>query len=112
MPMILVYIYFTCFTLLNIVTGVICESVLLIARSGEIDDLKRVRDERITLRNTLQEMFEEADTDGSGTVSEEEFTAALKNPSIQEKMETLQISFYDAEDLFEIVDVDGSGRST
>merc|ERR1719313_2497017 len=109
--MILVYIYFTCLTLLNIVTGVICESVLLIARKDEIDDMKRVRDERIMLRDTLKEMFEEADTDESGTVSEEEFKAALKNPSIQAKMELLAISFYDAEDLFEIVDVDGSGET-
>merc|ERR1719456_2196292 len=62
------------------------------------------------LRDTLREMFEMADTDNSNLVSREEFTEALQNPEICGKMDKLQISLFDAEDLFDIIDVTGDGE--
>merc|ERR1712159_82002 len=63
----IVFIFFTVVMLMNLVTGVIVETVLLISRASEIDELKQVRQHRIFLRDTLQEMFREADTDNSNS---------------------------------------------
>merc|ERR1719486_146260 len=106
----LVFVFFTNIFLLNLVTGVIVENVLLIAHQDEIEQIRREKKERDNKTQKLNEIFELADTDNSETVSREEFHNMLLNPDASAILRSLDIHIWDAEDLFDILDVDDSGE--
>merc|ERR1719281_1501542 len=111
-PTIFFFIFFVFFTnifLLNLVTGVIVENVLLIAHEDEIQQVKAERRKREDQTKKLNELFILADTDKSQTVSREEFHDMLLNPDVINLLRSLEIHIWDAEDLFDILDVDDSG---
>merc|ERR1719421_960361 len=103
------FVFFTNITLLNLVTGVIVENVLLIAHQDEIDQLRQERKKRGKITQTLNEIFLRADVDGSFSLSREEFKAMLVDQEVVVLLRTLDINIWDAEDLFDILDVDDSG---
>jgi voltage-gated sodium channel len=103
------FVFFTNITLLNLVTGVIVENVLLIAHQDEIDQLRQERKKRGKITQTLNEIFLRADVDGSFSLSRAEFKAMLVDPEVLVLLRTLDINIWDAEDLFDILDVDDSG---
>merc|ERR1719316_27635 len=103
------FVFFTNITLLNLVTGVIVENVLLIAHQDEIDQLRQERKKRGKITQTLNEIFLRADVDGSFSLSREEFKAMLVDQEVVMLLRTLDINIWDAEDLFDILDVDDSG---
>jgi voltage-gated sodium channel len=106
----IVFVFFTNIFLLNLVTGVIVENVLLIAHQDEIEQVRREKKERDNKTQKLNEIFELADTDNSETVSREEFHSMLLNPDASAILRSLDIHIWDAEDLFDILDVDDSGE--
>merc|ERR1711988_1876244 len=62
-----------------------------------------------TVRNLMQ-AFEEADDNGDGELSLEELHAALRdNDHIKVWFDKLEIATWDAEELFAVLDFDGSG---
>merc|ERR1719238_2666542 len=106
----IIFVFFTNIFLLNLVTGVIVENVLLIAHQDEIEQVRREKKERDNKTQKLNEIFELADTDNSETVSREEFHSMLLNPDASAILRSLDIHIWDAEDLFDILDVDDSGE--
>jgi hypothetical protein len=102
------YIYFTNITLLNLITGVIVETVLQLARTDEIDAIEAQRKEKEIVRKHMIDIFKEADDDGNEEVTRHEFAEALKKPEVLEHLSVLEINPMDAFDLFDIVDVDQS----
>jgi hypothetical protein len=104
----LLYIYFTNITLLNLITGVIVETVLQLARTDEIDAIEAQRKEKETIRKHMIAIFKQADDDGNEEVTRFEFAESLKKPEVLEHMSVLEINPLDAYDLFDIVDVDQS----
>lgn len=104
------YVFFTNIFLLNLVTGVIVENVMLIAHEDEIEQVRAEKRKRAEQTNKLNELFTLADTDCSGSVSREEFHAMLLNQDVLALLRTLEIHIWDAEDLFDILDLDDSGQ--
>merc|ERR1719324_1495386 len=105
----IIFVFFTNIFLLNLVTGVIVENVLLIAHQDEIEQVRTERRKREDQTKKLNELFILADTDGSQSVSREEFHSMLLNPDVIALLRSLEIHIWDAEDLFDILDVDDSG---
>jgi voltage-gated sodium channel len=103
------FVFFTNIFLLNLVTGVIVENVLLIAHQDEIEQVRSERRKREDQTKKLNELFILADTDQSQSVSREEFHAMLLNQEVLALLRQLEIHIWDAEDLFDILDVDDSG---
>jgi len=95
-----IYMSFTLFALMNVVTGVFCESAI---RTAE-EDKKQV------LMQQMQTMFVEADDDGSGTISLEEFEGHLKDPQMLSYLKAIDVNPEEARHLFAILDTDGSGE--
>eukprot|EP00928_Gymnodinium_smaydae_P026599 TRINITY_DN20830_c0_g6_i1.p1 TRINITY_DN20830_c0_g6~~TRINITY_DN20830_c0_g6_i1.p1 ORF type:complete len:197 (+),score=26.01 TRINITY_DN20830_c0_g6_i1:16-606(+) len=56
----------------------------------------------------LREIFHEVDTDGSGAISLDEVEAIFASPNINELLECLDITAFDAISLFKLLDADGS----
>merc|ERR1719473_548645 len=63
------FVFFTNIFLLNLVTGVIVENVLLIAHQEEIDEIREERRKREDQTKKLNELFILADTDQSESVN-------------------------------------------
>jgi len=62
-----------------------------------------------TLVNELKKIFEEADTDGSGVMTQEEMCTYLADQRVQAYMQTLGISVSEARGLFHLLDIDSRG---
>ena len=95
-------------TLLNLVTGIIVENVLTISRQDELEKLQLQQKERQNRLKTLEKVFRMADVDESGDVSKSEFETSIQDKEIIQMLMSIDITVLDAEDLFQILDVDGS----
>ncbi|CAK9014501.1 unnamed protein product, partial [Durusdinium trenchii] len=60
----------------------------------------------------FKQIFEQADLDRCGTLTKEEFTAALESPQTQARLESLGLDLDLVEEMFEVIDVDGSDDVT
>eukprot|EP00927_Polykrikos_kofoidii_P082862 TRINITY_DN8353_c0_g1_i4.p1 TRINITY_DN8353_c0_g1~~TRINITY_DN8353_c0_g1_i4.p1 ORF type:complete len:628 (-),score=83.50 TRINITY_DN8353_c0_g1_i4:85-1788(-) len=95
------YIGFSVFALMNILTGVFVESAMKTAEE----------DKRRGLGRKMRLLFEEADIDGNGTVSHEEFSACVStNQLMKAYLSALDIREEQALELFRLLDEDDSGE--
>jgi len=95
-----IYMSFTLFALMNVVTGVFCESAI---RTAE-EDKKQV------LMEQMHSLFLEADDDGSGTISQEEFESHLKDPQMLMYLKAIDVNPEEARHLFNLLDSDEAGE--
>eukprot|EP00747_Dinoflagellata_sp_TGD_P005029 gnl/TRDRNA2_/TRDRNA2_112694_c0_seq1.p1 gnl/TRDRNA2_/TRDRNA2_112694_c0~~gnl/TRDRNA2_/TRDRNA2_112694_c0_seq1.p1 ORF type:complete len:616 (-),score=123.17 gnl/TRDRNA2_/TRDRNA2_112694_c0_seq1:21-1868(-) len=109
----IVFIMFTNITLMNTVAGVVCENVLCIAAREEEVQKAEVEKKRKDTCKTLREAFAKLDLDRSGSL---EFAEVMANPDthtiIKDALVQMQMSAVDVKDLFQVLDVDGSGTIT
>lgn len=62
-------------------------------------------------KKSLQKMFERIDDDSSGTVTVDELIAgARRDPELQSRLAVMDIDEVDLEQLFEMIDVEGTGQ--
>lgn len=61
---------------------------------------------------SLKQIFEAADTDGSGEIDRREFSGILSKRHVQEKLTSIGIPVDDGAELFRLLDGDGSGSIT
>ncbi|CAE8586633.1 unnamed protein product [Polarella glacialis] len=102
------YIAFCVVGLFNVVTGVFVDSAVCSRTQDEVvqgylDDLKQTTTE-------IKSLFLEADADGSGTLSLEEFTLHLKTPTVKAYFSGLGIDPEEASIVFTMLDSDRSGQ--
>eukprot|EP00929_Paragymnodinium_shiwhaense_P098260 TRINITY_DN5976_c0_g1_i3.p1 TRINITY_DN5976_c0_g1~~TRINITY_DN5976_c0_g1_i3.p1 ORF type:complete len:350 (-),score=56.51 TRINITY_DN5976_c0_g1_i3:664-1713(-) len=96
----LIYVAISMLGLLNLVTGVFMATVM-----------KRVgRDQKIVLEQRMEEFFDDADDDGSGTISYAEFVRHLQDANLQKYLEEIDLTVENARDLFCLLDVDARGE--
>eukprot|EP00439_Symbiodinium_sp_Y106_P011474 s4157_g1.t1 len=109
-PVLLLYIFLTTFGLLNIIVGVIVENTLNIASSDQ--DLQDRRFHRQLLQELefLKEVFESADSDGSGTLDREEFVEICQRPEVKNALLRMEVPAEQPEELFDILDEEGVGQ--
>ncbi|CAK0857241.1 unnamed protein product [Prorocentrum cordatum] len=96
----LCYMFFVIFALTNVVTGVFVESAL---RTAE-------EDKRRQLTHQMTSLFTQADDDGSGTITWDEFQEHLAAPQLQSFLKALDLHVDEARALFQLLDVDDSGE--
>eukprot|EP00931_Biecheleriopsis_adriatica_P064309 TRINITY_DN39108_c0_g1_i1.p1 TRINITY_DN39108_c0_g1~~TRINITY_DN39108_c0_g1_i1.p1 ORF type:complete len:556 (+),score=100.91 TRINITY_DN39108_c0_g1_i1:43-1710(+) len=94
------YILFAIIAVMNVVTGLFVESA--IERAQEV--------RQATLVSHVRSVFEACDLDTSGSISIGEFESHVTAPAVQEYFKAMDIAPTEAKCLFEMLDVDGSGR--
>merc|ERR1712232_377212 len=94
------YVSFALFVLMNIITSTFVDGAL---RTGEEDRKKE-------LMRQMEKLIDEADEDGSGTISWEEFESHLKDPQMQVLLKAIDFDQDDAKHLFKLLDVDETGE--
>jgi len=104
------YVAFTTLALLNVVTGIFVDSAL----SSAMHDRNTVIQEEMLKEGTyvaeLKKIFQEADTDGSGVMTQEEMTAYLADKRVKVYMNVLGINTSEATGLFHLLDIDNRGQ--
>jgi len=101
-----VYISFTCFAVINVVTGIFCVSAIETAQRNE--DLmlqQQILNKEFDIAR-LQRLFAQMDHDESGVITIGEFEEHFYEPNVQAVFDALQISAADAWTLWNILDSD------
>merc|ERR1712032_589356 len=106
------YVAFTVFAVLNVVTGQFVNNA---SKASESDTdhmmLEEVNERQKHIKN-VQELFTRVDTSGSGELTWETFADHFSDPRVQAYFRFLKIDtdICGAESLFRMLDFDGNGR--
>lgn len=93
------YIAFAVLAIMNVVTGVFVESSLQTAKN----------DKDLYMVHHVRKLFGEADMDGSGTLSWEEFEGKLIDDQMLQLFKSIDIDIREAKALFQLLDLDEAG---
>lgn len=104
-----VYIAFTYFAVLNVVTGVFCQTAIESAAKDQEEVMQVQRACKEDYVRQLTELFCDKDQDGSGELTIDEFEELLQDERLQKYCASLDITIDDAWALFKLLDTDGSG---
>lgn len=102
------FILLTNVSLLNAITAVVVEKVFSIAQNEAADEAKRAEKARLAALRKLKGLFSSIDVDHNATLDLEEFRKALKDPRVVAVLLELGIARYEADELFECLDLDGN----
>eukprot|EP00397_Hematodinium_sp_SG-2012_P017515 GEMP01017915.1.p1 GENE.GEMP01017915.1~~GEMP01017915.1.p1 ORF type:complete len:476 (+),score=84.66 GEMP01017915.1:249-1676(+) len=103
----------TCtYAIMSVIIAMITQEVIVAAQSNEQET--RNQQERALRQAIIQihEVFLEADVDGNGLLSKDEFYECLRNPKMINWLKQTDVSVVDAAEMFDIVDFDNSGCLT
>jgi len=103
----LFYIAFTYFAVLNVVTGVFCQSAIESAQNDHLTVAQSLIDNRAAHVQRLRTLFSEIGTDSCITFHV--FEEKMRDPAVKEYFDTLGINVYDVWSFFKLLDVDGGG---
>ncbi|CAJ1347136.1 unnamed protein product [Effrenium voratum] len=103
------YIIVTVFAVMNVVTGVFCNTAIESANSDkDIAALTQLQ-KQSTLVRSLRRIFKDMDKENSNMVSIDEFKTSMATRKLSSFLESLGISTQDVWTLFTIIDTDQSG---
>ncbi|KAF4653630.1 hypothetical protein FOL47_010419 [Perkinsus chesapeaki] len=106
------FVFFMNFIIVSLMTGVILENVLEVSRTDYEEKNRRNEEFRQAAFNHLHEVFKEADKDGRGWISEDEFVKVLRNEDVMQRLKFVEVSLRDAAELFGLIDISQSRRVT
>eukprot|EP00933_Yihiella_yeosuensis_P055927 TRINITY_DN5489_c1_g2_i1.p1 TRINITY_DN5489_c1_g2~~TRINITY_DN5489_c1_g2_i1.p1 ORF type:complete len:590 (-),score=122.10 TRINITY_DN5489_c1_g2_i1:275-2044(-) len=108
----LIFVSIAGFGLLSIVVGVVVENTLRTAESDANKEKQKLERDRKHIFSQLQEIFELADADGSGTLTVDEVELAVQKPEIYNKLKMIDFPVDDPASIFALLDYDESGELT
>eukprot|EP00933_Yihiella_yeosuensis_P040412 TRINITY_DN34713_c0_g1_i1.p1 TRINITY_DN34713_c0_g1~~TRINITY_DN34713_c0_g1_i1.p1 ORF type:complete len:471 (-),score=97.64 TRINITY_DN34713_c0_g1_i1:142-1554(-) len=100
------------FGTLNILVAVMVERITCITAEGKESSHKILEKTENALLQSMAEEFEANDREGLGELNFKEFRRMIRTDSLSKKLGLLGIRSTDAEGLFSLMDVDGSGTIT
>jgi len=105
----LFYVFFTFFSVLNIVTGVFVDGAIQRGNSDRATMIEHTMMVQRKYASSLRQLLEEIDQDGSGVISHQEWVEAQKNENLIACMSALGVGGSSVDVLWEILDSDGDG---
>jgi len=106
------YLFFTMFSLTNIILGVFVDTAIQGAQSDRDEVIQEHMQKRDSELNQMREIFEEADVDRSGDLTLEEFEKHLENRQVRLHLESIGLKVDEAYGVFHLLDFDHSGVIT
>lgn len=104
-----VFVVFTYFVMLNVITGVFCNSAIESAQKNpELIAFSLMQGRKKYIEN-LSKLFEAVDADESGTITISEFEELLRDDMAHAHFQALELNIGDAWTLFKLIDHDASG---
>ena len=106
------YIFFTTFALLNIITGVFVESSIASAQGDREEQIEVQMKDDDSVLSQLKALFYSTDSDRSGDLSMQEFEEHLRDERVRAHLQALGIDINEAQEIFHLLDLDMSGSIT
>jgi len=103
------YVVFVVIGVLNVLTGIFVERACELSGMDKDLVIQTQMKRNETFLKEMKRIFEEADSDGSGTISWEEFKGYLENDTVKAYFSTQQLDAFDARTLFDVLN-DGTGN--
>merc|ERR1712060_810812 len=103
------YILFMAFGLLNVLTGIFVHLAIEAAQHDGKAGIQAQLEERQGFVTQIKLIFEAADTDSTGMISQGEFENMLENEQLLAFFEHLEVDLAEATGLFDVLDDDLSG---
>jgi len=100
------YSFFVVFGVLNVVTGAFVDSMRLVSQRDNDLVIEQELLKENAFKSEIRAIFEEADTDGSGTLSWEEFESHLQDDRVRAYFATLELDISEAKALFLLLDIE------
>jgi len=103
------FTFVTYFGVLNVLTAVFVEAAMLgITYERDLLMDRKQRQQREYVKH-IRNLFEEVDTDGSGTITFDEVEKLFQDPRGRDLLDAVEVSAVDAHLLFQLLDKDDSG---
>jgi len=103
------FVFFTVFGVMNIITGIFVDKAIVVATVDREQVIQEHLSQRDSELMTMKQIFDEADTDQSGSISWDEFENHLGDPRVRAHLRSLGLEFEEARALFQLLDIDKSG---
>jgi len=103
------FVFFTVIVVSNIITGIFVEVAIQSAQSDREEVISEELHSKKSTCSQLKTIFEDADTDGSGTITIEEFECHLRDRRVRAHLASLGLEVDKAQGLFRLLDMDDSG---
>jgi len=107
---VIIFIFFTLFSVLNIVTGFFVDSAIELAKRDRSMLLTKQQRAKEASATHLLALLDAIDVDGDGSISHDEFRQGVGNQEVRQLMEALHIDPSDATALFSLLDKNGDGQ--
>ncbi|CAK9004339.1 unnamed protein product [Durusdinium trenchii] len=108
--LLLFYIMFTMFSVLNVITGVFVDTAIQTSNSQRDIQIEREMELKDSFLKSLKDFFEALDTDGSGSIHLEEIKIMLQDPTLAAYFAVLGFDEVNANQIFHLLDDDESGE--
>ncbi|CAJ1340777.1 unnamed protein product [Effrenium voratum] len=105
----LFFIALVAMAVLNVVTAVFVEYAMKMAAEDRDLVIQDYLDKQSKYAKAARAVFTEADADGSGTITFEEFTTHLQDVRVQAFLQSMELDGMEAVRLFRLLDADGNG---
>lgn len=103
-----IYIFFTYFAVLNVVTGVFCQSAIeTVAHDPDLAAQSMLGTKK-SYAGKLSRLFKSVDRDGSGLITLDELEGLLADERMNAYISALGLEAEDAWTVFKLIDIDGS----
>jgi hypothetical protein len=111
LPFFIFFVLFVTLGVMNVIVGMICDSVLSKAQAMQLDDRKQVRIGKLHLLERLHGLLETMDSNEDGKVDAEELKMAIQNePEVLALIESVDLpEGFSAEELVLLLDSNGDG---
>lgn len=105
----LFYVSFTYFAVLNVVTGVFCQSAIENAQKDHAAVVQNILDNKESHLKKIRALFFKLGADDTGVVTFDMLQEQFSTPAVREYFESLGLDVSDAWSFFKLLDVDGGG---
>merc|ERR1712019_305119 len=104
------FVMFCVFGLMNILTGIFVANTKEVSRIDRDLVIRAQLNDRKSFANQLKNILRSVDKDGTGTISKEEMLEHLTSDEIDAYLKTLDVTVSDAQGVFKLLDVTGTGE--
>lgn len=105
----LFYIAFTYFAVLNVVTGVFCQSAIDSAQNDQTVVLQSILATKQANIEKIRHLFEKIDVEETGVITYKMIESCVTSDEVQTMCESIGIDVWDAWSFFKLLDVDAGG---
>mgnify|MGYP002803551089 FL=1 len=103
------YISFTYFAVLNVVTGVFCQSAIDSAQNDHVTMMHAILANKESHLQKVKDLFNRLGAEKSGSITYLMFEEKINSPEVREYFQSLGLDVWDAWSFFKMLDLDESG---